>query len=132
LLKRWIQARAREGVAFAVMGDFNRRFSVERPYARDSGGRLISVWPELAQRSPPYVELFNTTAGQPYIGCSVTDRFHAYIDHIVLGGPLAARMVPGSFERTIYADDDARNFKLSDHCPLAVRVTSEEVSEVKR
>jgi len=127
VLKRWIQARAREGVAFTVMGDFNRRFSAERAYARDSGGRLISVWPELTQRGPPYVELLNTTAGQLYIGCSSMDRFHAYIDHIVLGGPLTTRMIPDSFERTTYTDDDAGKFKLSDHCPVAVRVTSEEV-----
>jgi endonuclease/exonuclease/phosphatase family metal-dependent hydrolase len=132
VLKRWIQARTREGVAFTVMGDFNRRFSAERAYARDSGGRLISVWPELTQRVPPYVQLLNTTAGQLYIGCSSMDRFHAYIDHIVLGGPLTTRMISGSFERMTYADDDARKFTLSDHCPLAVRVTSEEVNEVRR
>jgi hypothetical protein len=107
------------------MGDFNRRFSAERPYARDSSGRLISVWPELTQRGPLYVELLNTTAKQPYIGCSDMDRFHAYIDHIVLGGPLTTRLIPDSFERTTYTDDDARKFRLSDHCPLAVRVTSD-------
>lgn len=122
-LKRWIQARARESVAFALIGDFNRRFSAERPYARDSSGRLIAVWPELTQRGPQYVELVNTTASQPYVGCDGTDRFQTYIDHIVLGGPLATRMIPGSFERMKYANDDAQKFKLSDHCPLAVRVT---------
>jgi len=36
-------------------------------------------------------------------------------------------MIPDSFERMTYVDDDARMFRLSDHCPVAVWVTSEEV-----
>jgi endonuclease/exonuclease/phosphatase family metal-dependent hydrolase len=125
VLKRWIQARVREGIAFGVMGDFNRRFSLERPYARDPRGRLVSIWPEISEVGRQQPDLLNVTAGQPYIGCSATDRFHSYIDHIVLGGALVSRMVPDSFERTTYADDDMREFKLSDHCPVAVRVTLE-------
>jgi len=122
VLKRWIQARTREGVAFALLGDFNRRFSAERPYARDRRGQLIAMWPELVDDSPNPVDLLNVTATQPYIGCSSADSFHSYIDHILLGGALASRMMPDSFERTTYADEDAREFKLSDHCPVAVSV----------
>jgi exonuclease III len=45
-----------------------------------------------------------------------------FIDHIVLGGTLAAALVPGSFERVTFSAADARHARLSDHCPVAVRL----------
>ncbi len=46
-----------------------------------------------------------------------------YIDYIVLGPALAATRVPGSFQRLTYAPRDAWRLKLSDHCPVAIRLT---------
>jgi endonuclease/exonuclease/phosphatase family metal-dependent hydrolase len=35
---------------------------------------------------------------------------------------LFARLQPGSFERLTYAARDAARYKLSDHCPVSVRI----------
>ena len=42
-----IDQRAAQGVAFAVLGDFNRRLARERHTARDRHGKLVAMWPEL-------------------------------------------------------------------------------------
>ncbi len=120
VLERWIDARASEGVPFAVLGDFNRRFEVERPAARNARGRLVAMWPELDDGDPPEADLTNATWDRPYIGCHSRERYRSYIDHIVLSRTLAARAVPASLERVVYTDSDVARFRMSDHCPLAV------------
>ena len=122
VLERWIDARAREGVPFAVLGDFNRRLSRERHTARDRHGRLVAMWPELDDADPPEADLTNATQGQPYRRCRPGDRYDAFIDHILLSRSLAERAVPGSFEQLTYDREDTRHAKLSDHCPIAVTV----------
>lgn len=117
-LERWIDARAAQGVPFAVLGDFNRRFARERHSARDRHGNLIAMWPELDDGDPPEADLTNVTAGQPYRPCSLGQRFDDFIDHIVLSRSLAARAIPGSFEQLTYDRTDTE--RLSDHCPIAV------------
>jgi exonuclease III len=49
--------------------------------------------------------------------------YTTYIDFIVLSRSLAARMIPGSFQRIVYTAKSARRSRLSDHCPVAVRVS---------
>lgn len=120
VLERWIDDRAGERVPFAVAGDFNRRFANERARARDQRGRLVAMWPELDDGDPPEADLNSVTADAPYIRCSSSERYRAYIDHIALSRTLAAWALPGSLERIVYSDSDARRFRLSDHCPLAV------------
>ena len=121
-LEQWIDARAAEGIPFAVLGDFNRRLARERHAARDRYGRLIAMWPELDDGDPPEAELTNVTAGQPYRRCSPHERYDDFIDHILLSRSLAARLVPGSFEQIVYDRTDFRHGRLSDHCPIAVTV----------
>jgi endonuclease/exonuclease/phosphatase family metal-dependent hydrolase len=122
VLEHWIDARAAEGIPFAVLGDFNRRLARERHTARDRHGKLIAMWPELDDGDPPEAELTNATAGQPYRRCSRGERYDDFIDHILLSRSLAARLVPGSFEQITYDRLDAGNRRLSDHCPIAVTV----------
>jgi endonuclease/exonuclease/phosphatase family metal-dependent hydrolase len=120
ILERWIDARAREGVAFAIAGDFNRRFASERRYARDRFGRLTAIWPELDDGSPPEADLTDATRVRRDARCFPQDSHTVAIDHIVLSRSLAARLVPGSMRRVTYSTADARRFRLSDHCPVAV------------
>jgi endonuclease/exonuclease/phosphatase family metal-dependent hydrolase len=120
VLERWIDARAREGVPFAVAGDFNRRFSSERGQARDRAGRLTAMWPELDDGSPPEADLTDATRVRRDARCFPQDSHTAAIDHIVLSRSLTARLVPGSMRRVTYSTADARRFRLSDHCPVAV------------
>jgi 5'-nucleotidase (lipoprotein e(P4) family) len=116
VLRGWIAARQAEGVPFALMGDFNRRFNKEPKEATDAAGRPVGLWASIAG-----ADLVAVDAQQPYVGCSTKDRYDAYIDHVVLSGKLAARVVPNTYERIRYRDEDL-NFALSDHCPMAVKI----------
>ncbi len=120
VLERWIDARAAQGIPFAVLGDFNRRLARERHTARDRHGKLAAMWPELDDGDPPEADLTNATSGQPYRPCSLGQRYDDFIDHIVLSRSLAAQLVPGSFQQVTFGREDSRRGGLSDHCPIAV------------
>lgn len=103
----WIAARTREGVPFVVLGDFNRSFAAGdprwAPLAAAAGGALVDT--EAAIASP----------------CWGGDDF---IDHVLAGGPLADRVVPGSLRVMVYRErDPSLKDRLSDHCPVSVRLT---------
>lgn len=119
-LIRWIDAQARAGHRFMLMGDFNRRLAKEGGKARDTNGLPTRMWPALDGDDVPGADLVNVTAGRPYIKCHVSERHGAYIDHIIAGVRAASELVPDSFRRIVYAQSDAVRFKLSDHCPLAI------------
>ncbi|WP_431283487.1 endonuclease/exonuclease/phosphatase family protein [Humitalea sp. 24SJ18S-53] len=105
----WIAARVREGVAFAVLGDFNRR--MER--AEDLTGALAEAAP-----------MTRVTAGQSSpCWASGDGRGRPFIDHIFLGGPARDWLVPGSLRVLVYGErDPAFRDRLSDHCPVSVRL----------
>ncbi|MBP0446779.1 endonuclease/exonuclease/phosphatase family protein [Roseomonas sp. SSH11] len=98
----WIGARHRAGEAFAIAGDFNRRFdrdpailpALERaaPLARATAGRSNPCW-----------------GGRPFI------------DHILLGGAAREWLVPNSLRVLVYAEREPEwRARLSDHCPVSV------------
>jgi exonuclease III len=64
----------------------------------------------------------NTAAGEPFRNCYIGQTHTGYIDYILLGSALAPSLVRGSFERLTYSATDAWHTKLSDHCPVAVRL----------
>jgi endonuclease/exonuclease/phosphatase family metal-dependent hydrolase len=109
-LEAWIDAREREGVPFAVLGDFNRRLR------RDD-----EVWRELDDRDPVPADLTLVTEGRR--SRCWNGKYPDFIDHIVLDAQAAAWLVPGSFEQMLYDPADARHREtLSDHCPISVRL----------
>jgi endonuclease/exonuclease/phosphatase family metal-dependent hydrolase len=110
VLEDWIDARAREGAPFAVLGDFNRRFEPPDQF-----------WPEIDDGDPPGVRLTDAVAG-------VTSRcwngeYPRFVDHLVFGAVAAAWIEPGSLHQLVFDPSDARHKRtLSDHCPVAVTV----------
>ncbi|ANB18726.1 endonuclease/exonuclease/phosphatase family protein [Dokdonella koreensis] len=102
---QWMAARRDEGVAFAVLGDWNRRLAL-------AGDPL---WPQLAQAAG--VPLTDAAGGR---GATCKQRFRDFIDHIVLGPAAAGRLAPDSFEEFTYGVAEAEH--PSDHCPIAVRL----------
>ncbi|MET0340355.1 MAG: endonuclease/exonuclease/phosphatase family protein [Polyangiales bacterium] len=121
-LEGWIDARASEGVAAVVLGDFNRRFF-------GMPGEL--VWAELDDAVPPASDLSAPTEGKRS-GCW-DGEYPEYIDHLVLNLPAAAKLVPGSFAQLVYdASDRAYKEKLSDHCPISIALagSSDDVTAV--
>jgi endonuclease/exonuclease/phosphatase family metal-dependent hydrolase len=114
-LEAWIDAHAQAGRRFAVLGDFNRDLLHERG--------PDGLWPQLDDADPPESNLVNAAEGRPFQGCVPGAPFTSYIDFIVLSQGLAARMVPDSFQRVVYSARSAQRSRLSDHCPVAVRVS---------
>ena len=109
ILAGWIAARRREGVAFALLGDFNRAF--ERPGE--------PLWRRLSAAAP----LLRVTEGVSNPCWAGPRGGRAFIDHILLGGAARDWLVPNSLRVLVYAEQgrDWRD-RLSDHCPLSIRL----------
>lgn len=123
ILEDWIDAEARAGRPFAVLGDFNRDLLRDQGAARDANGRLQRLWPEIDDSSPPESDLVNAAEGERFVNCAMNQAYRGYIDYIVLSRSLATRRVPGSFERVTWSTQEALARRLSDHCPVAVRIS---------
>jgi len=113
-LERWIDARAAEHKPFAVLGDFNRDLR------REPAGN--SLWHDLDDADPPGADLVNTAEGQSFQNCMPSQTFTGFIDYIILGRQMARGLVENSFGRGIYRSRDAQRRKLSDHCPVFIRL----------
>ncbi|MEO7774452.1 MAG: endonuclease/exonuclease/phosphatase family protein [Steroidobacteraceae bacterium] len=113
-LEAWIDSQAEAGRRFAVLGDFNRDLRNER----DAPG----LWRDLDDHEPAGLRLRNAGEGQPFSNCVIGQTFTGFIDYIILGGPLADALLPGSFRHPGYEAADFRRYRLSDHCPVAVRL----------
>ena len=108
IIAGWVEARRREGVAFAVLGDFNRRIST-----RDDLLRIVEAGTPLAR----------PTAGFSSPCWSDARGGRPFVSHILPGGPAAQWVVPESMNVLVYAERD-RSYRerLSDHCPVSVRL----------
>ena len=113
-LEHWIDARAAEHKPFAVLGDFNRDLR------REPAG--MSLWGDIDDADPPEADLVNTAEGQSFENCMPSQTFSGFIDYIVLGRRMARGLVENSFGRAIYRPRDAQRRKLSDHCPVFIRL----------
>lgn len=109
ILAGWAAERQREGVAFAILGDFNRAIA----------GPEDGVLRALAAAAP----LTRATEGLSdpcWAGPRGPRRF---IDHILLGGAARRWLVPESLRVLVYAErEPAWRGRLSDHCPLSLRL----------
>ncbi len=102
VVAQWIAARRDEGASFMVLGDFNR--------GMDKKDQLVD---ELRNAAP----MTRTTEGfsNPCWGRE------SFIDHILIGGPARAWVVPDSTRVLTYRETDPSwKDRLSDHCPVSV------------
>lgn len=103
-LAAWVSARQREGVAFLLMGDFNR--VLDGP--EELGAALARAAPLLRA-----TEGFQNPCwdGAPFI------------DHILAGGAARGWLQPATLRVQIYRETDSRDRqRLSDHCPVSVKL----------
>jgi endonuclease/exonuclease/phosphatase family metal-dependent hydrolase len=114
VLERWIDAQASAHKAFAVLGDFNRDLQHEPPGP--------TVWGEIDDANPPEADLVNTAEGQAFQNCMASQTFSGYIDYIILGRQMAQGLVKDSFGHAVFRPKDAQRRKLSDHCPVFIRL----------
>lgn len=108
ILGEWTAARRAEGIAFAILGDFNRAFAGPAdPLLQELGTPLRRV----------------TEGVSDPCWASPGRGARAFIDHIILGGPALAWPLPDSLRVLVYAErgGDWRE-RLSDHCPLSIRL----------
>ncbi len=121
VLEEWVDARAREGVPFAVLGDFNRRFDREFAPGRDRRGRIVAMWPELDDADPPESDLLDPGAGVIHPRCRQQDPVRPPIDHVVLSATAGRALVAGSYRMIPYPRGDAA-LRWPDHCLFAATV----------
>jgi endonuclease/exonuclease/phosphatase family metal-dependent hydrolase len=102
-LQAWIAARKAEGVAFIVLGDFNRWM--------EGKDQVIAALREAAP-------LARATEGRSS-PCWGGERF---IDHILAGGAAAQWMEPATLSVQVFRETGEEwKDRLSDHCAVAVR-----------
>ncbi|MBC8026856.1 MAG: endonuclease/exonuclease/phosphatase family protein [Steroidobacteraceae bacterium] len=119
-LEAWIDGEARAGRRFGVLGDFNRRFSIEKGPAKDESGRQLNVFAEIDDGDPAAAKLLNVTAREKFTPCTTDSEFREFIDTILLGRDLAKSVVRKSFLRVVFDDTEAKERVLSDHCPVGI------------
>jgi len=121
-LEAWIDAEAAAGHRFGVLGDFNRRFTIEKGPARDADGRQLNVLAEINDGDPPAAKLTNVTGMAKFTPCTTDSEYKEYIDNILLGRDLAKSILRKSFVRVVFNDQDAKTHWLSDHCPVGIEL----------
>jgi len=121
-LEAWIEGEANAGHRFGLLGDFNRRFTIEKGPARDAEGRQLNVYAELNDGNPPASKLTNITGAAKFTPCTHDSEYKEYIDNILLGRDLARSVLKKSFVRVVFNDDDAKSHWLSDHCPVGIEL----------
>lgn len=118
IIEQWIDARVREGVDFAIVGDFNRHLAKDARYPagpdENAPVNLMQAWSDDA---PKGAILLRATEGQRYEPCSAKDRYKHYIDDVLISQSLAQKNKGRRFSRLPFADQDADR-QLSDHCPV--------------
>lgn len=118
VVEAWIDQRVREGVALAVLGDFNRHLAKDARFPAGPDERaplnIIQAW---SDQQPPGADLLRATEGQPYLPCNAQDTHSQYIDDILIDRRLADRNANRRFARLSY-DPREQGRMLSDHCPL--------------
>lgn len=120
VLEQWVDARVREGAAFAVLGDFNRHLDRDaRQPAGLDGSAPLALMAALSDRSPPGAELWRATESSPYVRCQPDDTHSRYIDDVLISVKLARRATSVRFKRVAYTVAELGH-QLSDHCPLGV------------
>jgi endonuclease/exonuclease/phosphatase family metal-dependent hydrolase len=103
-LMDWISARREEHAAFAVLGDFNRHMEGSD-----------QLWSALRRTAP----LVRATEGRS----SPCWGGEAFIDHIILGGDARDWLEPDTLRVLTYRETgDEWKSRLSDHCPVSVRL----------
>ena len=121
VLEDWIDRRARAGEAFAVVGDFNRRFDRDREVPRDANGAIVALWPEIDDGDPAAADLLDPGVGHGAVGCGNGHGKRMPIDYLILGERLAQRLVPGSYRVRDYPPGG----RWPDHCVISIDLNPE-------
>lgn len=116
-LEAWVDARAKEGVPFILLGDFNRRFvnDVALNYSEVQG-----LWQTIDDEGPEALWAPTMHVDSKCWGGYYKD----YIDHIIFDPKAKARYVENSYAQLVFKAKYTRELSqtLSDHCPISVEL----------
>jgi endonuclease/exonuclease/phosphatase family metal-dependent hydrolase len=116
-LEAWIDARAKEGIPFILLGDFNRRFvkDIALNYTEVQG-----LWQTINDEGAEALWAPTITAESQCWGGYYKD----YIDHIIFDPKAKTHYVKNSFEQLVFEPKYTRELsqKLSDHCPISIKL----------
>ncbi|RZL09641.1 MAG: endonuclease/exonuclease/phosphatase family protein [Rubrivivax sp.] len=122
ILEAWVDARVRERVAFAVLGDFNRKLDRDAVYPAGPDEQApLNLMAAISDDQPRGAVLTRATDRQRYVPCTADDEHSRYIDDVLVSARLLSRASGTRFMREPYASGDQRR-QLSDHCPLGLRL----------
>ena len=111
ILKKWGDKVHKQKIPFIILGDFNRRFSIDEKYNRNN-----SMWKILNAEN----KLTRNTKEQK---TKCWGKYKEFVDHIVFDQLAAEFIVPDSFEQKPFSGEYQNDrFKLSDHCSISNRM----------
>lgn len=120
IVEQWIDARVREGMAFAVLGDFNRHLDKDARYpAGPDEAAPLNVFNAWSDGQPAGAVLSRVTEGTPYPGCDASDTHSQFIDDVLVSDRLMRRARSTRFVHQSYSAD-LQGRHLSDHCPIGI------------
>ena len=129
VIERWIDARVREGAAFAVLGDFNRHLDKDaRQAAGDDESAPLSVFQAWSDNTPVGATLTRATDGERHVPCHAQDTHSRYIDDVLVSSQLLSQVRGLRFVRPNWPELSGgktgwQGLKLSDHCPVGITLT---------
>ncbi len=110
IVAAWVAERRREGAAFAILGDFNRRLN-----PRDEMFQALAAAAPLGSVAEGYANPCWARGGS---------GARPFIDHILLGGAARDWWRRDSLKVMVYAETDSRlRDLLSDHCPVSIQLS---------
>jgi endonuclease/exonuclease/phosphatase family metal-dependent hydrolase len=125
IVEDWIDARVKAGERFAVVGDFNRRLEKDAQYpAGADESRPTSMFAAWHDDEPRGALLWRATSRLADSPCEANSRYtQGAIDNILLDPVLLANARQVLVSRVTYSAQDAKRYRLSDHCPLRVEIS---------
>jgi endonuclease/exonuclease/phosphatase family metal-dependent hydrolase len=119
-VEAWIDQQVASGQPFVVLGDFNRRMEKDAQYpAGNDESAPTSMFAAWNDDKPTGALLQRATALMNDEPCSAQSPYtQGAIDNILLGANWAARFKQMRASRITYSAEQAKRFRLSDHCPL--------------
>jgi endonuclease/exonuclease/phosphatase family metal-dependent hydrolase len=109
-LGEWIDSRAEANASFIVLGDLNRAGA---PHPDDDFWSLLHSHHFLA-----------AATRLPFRNCVFGAPYTEFIDHILISHPLLPRLHGPGFEQMRFESTEALSYRLSDHCPVSVLVST--------
>jgi endonuclease/exonuclease/phosphatase family metal-dependent hydrolase len=131
-LEAWIEAQARAGRPFMIVGDWNRDLEAEirggyaartdhaEPTAPVVADQVRNLWPEINDGDPPDSAMALVAMDRT---AATSRACHRNLDQIVVSATLVAMLAPESLaDGRLPARFEPRPVSASDHCPMSTRL----------